>query len=627
MVGVAAGGGGGGGGAGAGAEAGLPGTSAALQRDTGSLVPGRTYVILVGAGGLGGQGAKRASDHGEGGLEGGYSVTTDGETLVRVFDGGARPAVGTEHEGAERAVATQSTGSNAPPAEPRFAIVDVESMMVDNVVVADDDFFAHPLVIKAVLAQRIVRRAAHDVLETRSQPAIAVRLARDERVAPRWIARSSFDLLVDPRSAQRFEPGASAADHIPIGGRGGQGGISRGPPVDMTSASLRVLAIATEWSSHHGGISTLNRELCAALAAAGHSIVCLVPGPIPSLDNEDARRRGVTLVEAAPTQGKTVGGYTCLYRRPVLPGGFTPDVIIGHGHVSGPAARTQVEDSFRSVRRVHFLHTQPGEIEWYKAKGSDAAVRSEANEMDEGHLAAGAALAVGIGPRLHRELQRLVHPSLVRPESLELDPGLGGDDSTRTLPPTSECLFLGRTEDVDLKGLDVVAHSVKHARECGIAGSLTVRGSDPRKARELHDRLSAVIGVPNTVRVYPFDADPAVVRSEMLRASLVLMPSRSEGFGLAAWEAIGLAVPVLVSDQSGVAELLKREVPALAQFVVVPMAMDDSATYRAWGERVTHVLRERDAAFRRAAELRKALRPKFTWKAAVETFVEAVRRT
>jgi hypothetical protein len=38
----------------------------------------------------------------------------------------------------------------------------------------------------------------------------------------------------------------------------------------------RILAVATEWRSGHGGLSTVNRELCVALAKLGHEVLCLV---------------------------------------------------------------------------------------------------------------------------------------------------------------------------------------------------------------------------------------------------------------------------------------------------------------------------------------------------------------
>ena len=48
-----------------------------------------------------------------------------------------------------------------------------------------------------------------------------------------------------------------------------------GRPVDDSSPV--VLAVAENWFSVNGGLSTLNRELCLHLKRAGASVYCVVP--------------------------------------------------------------------------------------------------------------------------------------------------------------------------------------------------------------------------------------------------------------------------------------------------------------------------------------------------------------
>ena len=51
----------------------------------------------------------------------------------------------------------------------------------------------------------------------------------------------------------------------------------------------RILSVASEWFSYHGGLSTFNRSFCAALASAGHDVCCLVPRATPE-ELDDAKR-------------------------------------------------------------------------------------------------------------------------------------------------------------------------------------------------------------------------------------------------------------------------------------------------------------------------------------------------
>lgn len=616
-------GGGGGGGAGSAGESGGRGDDAADRRTDAGLVPGRLYVVLIAAGGVGGGGAGRPEDHGRGGVDGGYGVVTDGDHFVSVLDDGAPAPVAS---GDPVPLSETSVIEVGPIAEHgRWAIVDVESGEVDNVVMAEQGFFNDGLVRQAVLERRIVREESGEArLEVRGKPAEPVYLRPNEPAAPGWVLRAGLD--VRSELADRFEPGPPRrSPRVLVGARGGRGGISLGIPANPLRPSLRILALATEWFSKQGGLSTLNRDLCRALANDGHEVVCAVIGPSSREEQEEARACGVTLLDASNTSGKNVPLERCLFRPLPLVGGFRPDVIVGHGHVTGVAAKAQRDDSFSGAYRVHLLHTKPGEAEWYKANRSDTVVRVDANEGGERDLLSSAALAVGVGPRLHGEVRRLTHAVLGAPPTHELIPGLMGDNEERTLPPHLGCLILGRMEDGVLKGIDIAASGVRGALESRLDATLTVRGGEGEVAQTLRRQLSGILGDPNRLHLHPFDADGEVVRRDILCASVVLMPSRSEGFGLAAWEAMGLAVPVLVSDQSGVAELLRREVPAFSSELIVAVTGDHEQTYALWGERITAVLRDRERAFARAAELRAQLRARFTWSAAVRTLVERIR--
>src|SRR5918999_5248329 len=59
----------------------------------------------------------------------------------------------------------------------------------------------------------------------------------------------------------------------------------------------------------------------------------------------------------------------------------------------------------------------------------------------------------------------------------------------------------------------------------------------------------------------PYIQDRQQLYSELSKASVALMPSWHEGFGLVAWEAIAAGVPVIVSKHSGVYRLLDEEYP------------------------------------------------------------------
>lgn len=405
------------------------------------------------------------------------------------------------------------------------------------------------------------------------------------------------------------------------------------PQIDTApSVRVAVLAVATEWNPHHGGLSSLNRNLCIALARAGHRVVCLVP-TVSQEESETARKYNVDLVEATSTRGKDVGPLACLHRRPVLPKNFTPDLVIGHGRVTGFAAQTLVDDFFPRALRVHLLHTIPSEIEWYKLRSSDAAVRAEGDERAEIELGRTAALAVGVGPRLAAELENMLAPFELPRAIHQMNPGIdrlidlpADSRAPRTPPRGMHCLFLGRAEDETLKGLDIAAEAIARLRARGREAVLVVRGAQPGTGQKLQEQLIARVKAPNSVRVKEFSPDAQTIREDLLRSTIVLMPSRSEGFGLVGLEAIECGVPTLVSDQSGLAQLLRsRGLPEMiGQRVVVPVTTDVDASAEEWARRIDAELHDPPAAFRRAEEVRSTLAACFSWDQAATGLIAAI---
>ncbi|HYN78114.1 MAG TPA: glycosyltransferase, partial [Lamprocystis sp. (in: g-proteobacteria)] len=117
------------------------------------------------------------------------------------------------------------------------------------------------------------------------------------------------------------------------------------------------------------------------------------------------------------------------------------------------------------------------------------------------------------------------------------------------------------------------------------------------------------------------------LQEDLRRASVLLMPSRSEGFGLVAMEAIAAGVPILVSDRSGIAELLIERLGAerAGQFVV-PTDRGEDVDADAWAQQIRIVLFDQDAADRRAQKLYADLAPSLAWEGAVQGLLAAMGR-
>ena len=106
---------------------------------------------------------------------------------------------------------------------------------------------------------------------------------------------------------------------------------------------------------------------------------------------------------------------------------------------------------------------------------------------------------------------------------------------------------------------------------------------------------------------------------KMLRqANVIVMPSRTEGFGLVALEAISAGVPVLVSSESGIAKALEKVEGGMT--VVV-----DSEKPKDWAGRIKQLSEQKPKdRHANAMGLRDKYGEVYTWKKECERFEQMI---
>jgi glycosyltransferase involved in cell wall biosynthesis len=382
---------------------------------------------------------------------------------------------------------------------------------------------------------------------------------------------------------------------------------------------LVILAIATEWDSAHGGLSTFNRELCCALAEDGHIVYCGVPALKPG-EVERATRAQVRLVAPASIPGSE--GEAAL-NRPVEGISDSVDIVIGHGRKTGGAALAQLRYLKPRPRYVHFVHMDPKAIEWHKNDGQDdrdATRLAEERVQLELTIGREAALIAAVGPELQNSFAMYFRP--FKRDVHEFLPGLFDSDWDATPATGQMCLVFGRAEDTVLKGVSVAAAAM--GKVCAMdelrRARLFVKGAPRGTGDDLHAQLMKHAGRKLRLTVEEFTADRQVVLNSIRSASLVLMPSREEGFGLTGLEAISEAVPVLLSRTSGLAQAIEKRLPKLAEAHVFDV--EDELDVIA--DRIRAVLVDPDAAFDRVKQLKEAMRTDFNWKRSTRALIEAL---
>ena len=340
---------------------------------------------------------------------------------------------------------------------------------------------------------------------------------------------------------------------------------------DTSSSKVLVTILASEWGSSKGGLSTLNRELAIQLA----KFSCLeVTFFLPKCSDEDkkaADSHRVSIVEAVRRPG-----YSELDWLSFPPGHLKIDVIVGHGVKLGRQAQV-IRDSHK-CKWVQVVHTDPEELGMFKCYENPISTGEEKRHV-EVELCQMADFVVGVGPKLVEAFRKYLGFCKRRQDVFEFTPGVFDDFSNVQQVPDErkQCSVLvfgrGDAEDFKLKGFDIAARSVAALSDT----ILVFVGAPHGKHEEIAKRLIA-FGIPaNRLKVRCYMDSREDLQRLFCEVDLVLLPSRTEGFGLSGLEALSAGLPVIISKNSGFGEAL-GSVQSGSSFV---MDSEDPSTWTA----------------------------------------------
>ncbi|WP_433759772.1 helix-turn-helix domain-containing protein [Nocardia sp. CA-135398] len=378
----------------------------------------------------------------------------------------------------------------------------------------------------------------------------------------------------------------------------------------------RILVCCRVWGSGGTGMSTLNVALCEGLAAAGHEVIVWA-GEVA----QGSRLSGVKLY-GDPDSGAS--------RRPRYDGGpndlpQSVDLVIVHAEDGGIRATLEAQIRYPAARFVSVHHLTP--MLWETLRNSP--VRGRAKLAARIYLARRAHLVAGLGPVLATDaLSAAVmagHGSVH-----QLQPGLEIAEQPPEPAPDDPAwiLLFGRVDD-ELKGAAETAEAVRRLRAQGRDVRLVVRGYPERGVEVAHTALARLVGDPDAVEVRPYTTSRAKLRDDIRAATIVVMPSRAEGFGGVAIEAIEQGVPVAVPSSSGVGRFLAdlADYRDLAQrFNLVEQPLGAQVPIDNWVAGLGSVLDDLPGAWAAARGLQGLMRP-YTRENSARMLVHAARNT
>mmetsp|Transcript_5810 Transcript_5810/g.8134 ORF Transcript_5810/g.8134 Transcript_5810/m.8134 type:complete len:285 (+) Transcript_5810:1889-2743(+) len=273
---------------------------------------------------------------------------------------------------------------------------------------------------------------------------------------------------------------------------------------------------------------------------------------------------------------------------------------------------------FPHAKRVHFIHTSPV-IEHLKSL-DNASDKADAERNKELEYALGA-IVFAVGPRLTRQWTDEFGEQLQIVNTF--NPGFS-EPMARKRPTQKQLLMMGRLDKGNLKGVDIAVSAILKLRPPVERFILRGTPQDASEAAE-QQKLEATYqgqGLPLLVKRY--NPSVAVIHKDLQEASLLLMPSREEGFGLVGWEAIQKGTPVLISSNSGLADLLKQY-HCYGPIVDVTWGATLNENAEVWSKKIAENLSNYEQCFQGVFAVAQTMARELPWSKVIADFLLTVQ--
>ena len=368
--------------------------------------------------------------------------------------------------------------------------------------------------------------------------------------------------------------------------------------------------LSREWrSSTDGDLSTINRELAIQLAKHSNVEVSVF---LPQCNEEyrnSAASHHVQLVEA-----EKVVGWNPVDWLINVPDGHVIDCVVGHGVSLG--RQVQVIRKHHHCKWIQVVHTVSEELGMYKSIS-----QGEQLQKTEVKLCEMADQIVAIGPKLADAYKRYLRCSKKEQNVFDLTPSIFSEflnvEQATEERRTFSVLVIGSgnsCEDFSLKGFDLAAQAVAELKDKSY--KLKFVGAPRGKEDEIADKLLQHGIDRYQLIVHSFSDSREILANLFCEVDLAIMPSKTEGFGVSALEALSASLPVLVTGNSGLGEALK-EVPLGSQCVV------DSEDPEDWAKKIKEVRqKKREVRLSESRLLRENYQEKYSWEKPIRCLVE-----
>ncbi|NQZ33933.1 MAG: glycosyltransferase, partial [Oceanospirillaceae bacterium] len=409
----------------------------------------------------------------------------------------------------------------------------------------------------------------------------------------------------------------------------------------MTPPVKTLISFATRWGPQFGGINCFNQDLLKAFAAAFSKdihTVCVVL-QADATEIKDAKNSQITLISLDLNNQKEFSANFAINAWQTLApeSKSTPDHIVwlGHDRITGEVALNAAKEYGGLSALINHMS-----YDHYESFCENSSLANDKNKAQR-KLFKKADIVMAVGPLLRDALAEM----LDRDNIPMLVPGLP-DIIVKKVFKTFRGFISGRLSDDAKKikqgHLGVAAFALSISKADSNTGlpdvlrgtsepELTLRGIDFEQCTSdghgnAEDELKrfAETHAGRVIRMHtlPFTTDRSELFDDLRSASVAMMPSWHEGFGLVGWEAIAAGVPLIVSKKSGVYRFLSELEEGLYVSYVYPIDIAGSIEAPFFQEKdqeelankIIEIAKSHTEAQSKAIRLREALLKNYTWK-------------
>lgn len=402
-----------------------------------------------------------------------------------------------------------------------------------------------------------------------------------------------------------------------------------------------IFFISTAWGKNNGGINTINYGLIKSLRPVmvnNWKLFCIITQEKADSDIiEDVEREvGVTLIYT-----KTPVTSTNL-RRVLSENCFEQLFFVGHDIITGEYAN-QLRNKYNNATSIIFHHMNYSSY-YYLRENDPEKIREK--ESLQKKIIPYADIVVPIGPLLAGSAKDLCIDARRDKvtEIHELIPGLEDIAPIDKIHENHTVILFGRIEDknncvkqIEL-AVDALATYVKKYEDRNVKLTIKCFGyadDSQINQKKLQEEVYKVASQTIPITANSYITDEEELFNTLATASLCIMPSVYEGFGLTGYEAIAAGVPVIISKNTGLYKFLEswNGTPVSGLYESISVRANPSGVGKVYTQKdLEELVKCIDCIFsnyekykRNALLLRKnLLEGHVTWDYAARTFVKII---